>query len=309
LTMDFSETIDRSTLKTEFIAFQGAAILTNSVQKYPLGSAYRMISTQDDPTVIIELSHDDMNAIKKLRLLARDESTTFLVIDSPAVQDMTNVNYVVADGVEITDAAKDVALTDFQVDNIDPKMVSFTLDMTEGELTMSFDETVKAENFVIGALTLQTAETSTGVDYTLFESVLTPANDDSTELRVKLTKVEMDEIKRLQICTTYEGDCYVRFTKFLVTDMEDRAIVKVADGKAMPVKTGGYTRDRISPTVIGYAVDMSTNLISVTFSETILVSSIDYLEIRAQNAPLLPSTDGFAFTDGAMQTLWPCCHV
>jgi hypothetical protein len=303
LTMDFSETIDRSTLKTEFIAFQGAAILTNSVQKYPLGSAYRMISTQDDPTVIIELSHDDMNAIKKLRLLARDESTTFLVIDSPAVQDMTNVNYVVADGVEITDAAKDVALTDFQVDNIDPKMVSFTLDMTEGELTMSFDETVKAENFVIGALTLQTAETSTGVDYTLFESVLTPANDDSTELRVKLTKVEMDEIKRLQICTTYEGDCYVRFTKFLVTDMEDRAIVKVADGKAMPVKTGGYTRDRISPTVIGYAVDMSTNLISVTFSETILVSSIDYLEIRAQNAPLLPSTDGFAFTDGAMQTL------
>jgi len=130
LAIVFDETVDAATMQTPFVILQDSAAASVN---YVLtgGSSSATDSTQID----INISETDLNEIKRLAL-ATAKATTFLRLGSAAVNDTTG-NAVVSIG----DGAA-VEATTYTPDTTAPFLVSYDLNMRDGQVVLRFSETV-----------------------------------------------------------------------------------------------------------------------------------------------------------------------
>ena len=128
-------------------------------------------------------------------------------------------------------------------DDRSPELFRFSIDMDEGSLSLTFDETVSGASLIPDEILLRdhTDPTSSvagmnltgayGVngnevgelwvksfnDLDLVERTF--AHEDSSVIKLFFLKVDLDEIKRLNICTE-NNDCYMTHSERLIYDME-----------------------------------------------------------------------------------------
>jgi hypothetical protein len=306
MVLEFSETIELDSVQTQMLTLQNG-IESSRTEWHTLGPKFTMVSTVDDPIVTIELSWEDMNAIKRFRSLATNNDDLFFVGMANFVQDMNG------NPVEAVTSPNAKKVKTFVGDNVAPYMYGFSLNLNSHTIVMSFSETVKAETFKISAMTLQTAESviedvggsgvqdelavASGISHTLKPGELT--FDDSTNLTLTLHIDDINEIKRKQICTrqTQGSNCYLTFPEELVADMGDSRIVAHDSG----IFVSSYLPDVTAPEIIAYAVNMSSEVVTVYFSETVNISSLSFVEIGAHT---LADEDasGVSLTDGELHT-------
>jgi hypothetical protein len=120
--------------------------------------------------------------------------------------------------------------------------MKFDIDMNAGKITLSFDETVSGlsinpdeiiirdttdENNAAASFTLTggLVRSATGEPWVKATNVRTFPHSDSHIIQFYFTKDDLDEIKRLNMCTD-ANDCYLVHTEFVVYDMRENDVLR-----------------------------------------------------------------------------------
>ncbi len=258
----FSETVNRTSLNTSGITLQGSP---NSMDLYTLtgGSS----TSYDNPELLVQLSVQDTNELKRRTLIATMESNTFISISDISVSDQYG-NRVI--GIESTNGMEVVPLTGYIPDTTQPVLNDFSLDLNTGIIHLTFDETVNSSSFIIDTLTLAEGVSMDTINLTLSGGAL--LTNDSTVLSHMLSIADLNEIKRIDICTDeFEGrDCYLIFTNETVLDMNANSLTE-----GPPLLANPYIMDITPPEITFFGVNMSLGNVTLRFSETVNVSTFD----------------------------------
>ena len=281
LTLVFSESINVTSFDTMQITLQNAPSSPSATHTLRGG----LVSQRSSTTVDIDLLVTDLNDIKATTNLASIRSDVYLSITSATVKD-TNNNYV--DAIPMNNA---ILVSAFVSDTSGPTIQGFDLDYNSGVFTLYFDETIDLSTFDASALLFQSGSSPSPTSVHTLESSFNLDNGLLTFTRVQLSVGDLNELKRLRICTT-SFTCFISSSDELVQD------VATNSNEALTALTlGSYIQDMTDPLVNSYAeFDHDSGTFRLEFSETVDVSSINVTQIKLNNA-YTNATHTFEFTE------------
>ena len=266
LTLFFSESINVTSFDATQITIQSSS--NSPLFMYTLRGG---LVTQRESTVVdVSLLRNDLNEIKRMTDLASIRSNTYISITSAIVADMNN-NLVFA--VSMSDAQ---LVRTLSPDVSGPVIEGFDLDYGSGDLTLYFDETVDLSTLSVNGISLQNIDSGSGMDYTLQNSVLLGSGLE-TFIQVRLSKDDLNELKRLRICTTMDT-CFLSTGTNAVMDVSGNSNVEISRSSARPV--GTYMPDLTSPQVENFInFDLNEGRFMLEFTETVSVSTLNTTQI------------------------------
>ena len=291
LILTFNETVNASSLDVSEITIQQSTRSSSSYHSSPLHLTPGLDETHTDSDnghiLTVHLGPTDRNELKRRTNLAISNDTTYLVAAPAALSDMSgNSLKAISDGNALQ-------VEEYMPDILPPVITSFNIDMDLGLLVLTFDETVNAASLVLQYLTLQDNATSTGLNFTLNDGVR-PTSDNTT-LEIYFTARDFNTIKRLTLCRE-RAVCFLQHRSATVIDMVGIAIEERPDGEALQVST--VTPDIIRPEVLTFSVNLTSEILSLSFSETVNASSINFTAFTLQD--FFEATTDYTLTDGML---------
>eukprot|EP00911_Craspedida_sp_UC1_P002006 UC1_evm1s1546 len=272
LTMVFSETVNRDSLKVDKLRLQNGAgdfvDLTAGVVSQPALN-----------TLVVKMDIVDLNMIKDKKgasSLATGEADTFLFIASGAVKDMfDNAN---------VDTTQKIATGGYTPDNTAPELASFSLDMDGRVLTCVFTETVHAVDVDASGVTLQYKVVSDDAEKTHSLAAVSGITQVNLfTVSIALEKVDFDEIARTPELGTSIDFTFASVASTFAKDTAGNTVKVIAPGAGKKAAT--YKEDKQSPSLLQFNLNMDGTHGSITmlFTETVLVSSIEVGDIVLQS--------------------------
>ena len=272
ISLVFDETVESDSLNITAITLQSEDNVTNTTELYTLTSA----SSPSSDGVMIEvvINNTDLNVIKQMLELLRDNNSSYLSFTTYLIQDM-NGNY--AQEVLQSDG---ISVMKYTNDSTRPRLVDYFLDMNTGFMRFNFSETVDASTFNFSGVTIQEAFNSTPAHIPLYTltsgSVL---SDDGPFLEVILSRQDLNELKRLEIA--YEPwRTYLTMESTAVMDIEGHSVIPFDNAvDARRIKDENYVRDTTGPILENFDLDMSNETLTLYFDETVRASSLNVTQI------------------------------
>ena len=295
LILFFNETVNSLSFDASSITLTAAHNETSDALSYTLSSDSDT-NSNNDPKLTVALDNDDLNEIKKRPGLATSENNTYLFMTSNTVMDMYDNKNVQLSPTQA------ISVSTFTEDKVRPQFLSFKLDMNNGLLTMSFDETVNTTSLNTGAITLH--DESISEQYVVSGKYVS-VNNFSAAVEVVLINNDLNEIKVRSNMATGEDNTYISITDDFIKDMNGNLVISV-DG--YQIETPGFTPDVTPPSLLNFTIDMDLGQMILDFDESINASStlFDYLALRAnETVPSIPSNIDrqHQLTDGKVLTL------
>ena len=271
LILTFDETVNSESLDVTQIHLQDN---TTASVRYQLVSSYTL--STNTTAIVIELSAEDLNNIKRITSLAISSFNTFLTLTDMTIVDM-NDNQV----MPITDMSA-VGVRSFTPDRTRPHLVAFSIDITNGNLTLSFSETVRASTFSPSELTIQAGLFAGSLDrYTLTGGSWKLI--DSTEIELQLSFEDLNTLKQLEQVATMPGNTFIVHTFNLIDDMNGNDVIGIDDGQALQVREGGFTADLVAPELISFVVDLDRGVLLLNFTEAVNITTLRPTDIIIQD--------------------------
>ena len=292
LILTFNETVNSSSLQVEYITLQNnelANTLDYHSSPYSLtsGEGETNTTSDNDHILVINLGPLDRNEIKRRRNLAVGINSTFLSLMPKAIRDM-NDNLV----TPINDGSALMA-ANFIPDETPPFLTDFSIDMDEGELILTFDETIRADTLNISALTLLDGTPLANSSFS-FSASSSHDPSDNTTILIDISVDDLNEIKKRVLCREV-GDCFVSHMAATVYDMVGNPIVLLNDSVALQVTT--HVPDTTRPEVVSFAVNLTAETLSLTFTETVNASSLTHAAFTLQD--FFQATFSYTLTGGS----------
>ncbi len=206
-------------------------------------------------------------------------------------QSDVRIRFTVNDSMD--NSAQPATSESFQVDNLDPTLSSWDLDMNTRKLTLNFSESVAAANFTPSGVILQD-NTVAGTSYTLTSS--TTASSNGTSIVVDLSDADFNAIAANSSLATADTNSYLRLTSAAITDLFGNSVTAIADGSAIQVTT--YTADTTAPTLNSWSLDMNAHQIILNFSESVQASTWTPTAVTLQDTATAP-TETYTLTAGS----------
>lgn len=271
LALTFSETVDIFTFNISEVYLQSQQASTVS---YQLHTADNIFPSDADYIFSLSLSDDDINYIKRNVNLGTTIDNTFLSVTSSAINDM-NANRLRA-------ISRDNALQAFSVvpDMTSPVLESFDLDMDSGVMTLSFSETVNARSIDLSEISLVNRNRRFMSSYTLQQT--DASTDDSTVIEIEISKFNLDSIKGINDLATGMDDTFIVASVLAIVDMNDNQLIEVHEDTALQVDT--YMADITNPHLVDFMLNLTSDILRLSFSETVRSSSLDPTQITIQSA-------------------------
>ena len=278
LALNFSETVDGSRLDETKLTFVNQRDNSSTYfQYYPL--TYVTNTNGLTPYLTVSISTIDLNQIKQRIRLATHISNTFLTITDAFITDTLSnpINAIV-----VSDALQ---VTTFYPDNISCKLLSYDLDMNTATFTFTFDETVNASSLIASELWLQAQSNVSLLSYRIVSG--NQSTSDSTVVSLTVSKHDLNSIKNLTALATSRANTFIYFSSRFISDMNSNAIIPVLFTNASQVVA--FTADETQPELIRFSVDLTSEIMSLTFSETVNSTSFiaSALSVRSQLASSL----------------------
>jgi hypothetical protein len=233
----FSETVLYSSYKPGEVTIQKASAVANDgSSSVTLQGKFEDVTTQSGTTISFKLLNTDTNAIKAISDLASEAGNSFVSFTSDFVTDMYN-NPVTS--IE-THVARPVKTAGYVEDTTAPELINFAIDMNAGTMTLTFDETVDGRSFNPDEVTIRDSTDPNNFDAShKLTGALNLGGDEwikvtnartfvhaaSHIIKFKFVKTDLDEIKRLNMCTE-NNDCYMVHTEFLMYDTEKNDVLR-----------------------------------------------------------------------------------
>ena len=300
LYLTFDETVNASSLQPTQLKLQSDLSASNVTYAYTLtgGSS----SVYDSTVLVVNLTFFDLNEIKKIRGLATSVLNTFISVTNHTVLDM-NGNSLIPISVQHA-----LQASNFTNDTTRPVLLSFNLDMNVGVLELIFSETVDSLTFTVTQFTLQSAfNVSDAVqNYTLMQPDL--LTGDEVILRQGLLYIDLNTIKSYLYLATNVDDSFLSITSLAVKDMSGNRVVPISAYDALQVDN--FTSDVTKPYLVSYSLDMNTGVLSLTFSETVSVRSLNTWAILISNRAVNASQNFVLTTNSySLSPDWPIINV
>ena len=110
-----------------------------------------------------------------------------------------------------------------------------------------------------------------------------------------MSKADLDEIKRLFLLATAVSDTFVAITAEAVEDVFGNPVVEIESNSAL--QASDVFADETSPILVSYQLNLTSELLVITFSETVNASSLDVTRLLLiEEAPPESGTEGYFFT-------------
>jgi len=285
ITIVFDEPVNKDTFTATAITLLSDASKVSDTQVRTLTSTWQSTATEpsdDRTTFIVTLGQDDLDAIKLHNVMAVGDvdaagsgdgqtSSLFLSYTSDLVDDFASQA-----ATAVLDSAAD-EVTSVVADTTSPELSFFKIDMENGVITLTFNEPILASTLDAQKFTVQDAATAT-VEYELTGGVESTTNGRIAT--IALTGSDLDNLKRFALASG-ETDTYIRLTDEAVKDMNDQQVSAKADGFA--IRASAYEGDASAPTLESFDLDMNNEKLTMTFSETVLASSVEETKFAIAN--------------------------
>ena len=284
LILTFSETVKISSVILSGITLQNydnSPALTFSV------ATSTVLSVANIPVITISLSNALLYSLQGTQSIATQPENTFIRFQLSALQDMTG------NSLQAAIYSIGTVLRDF----IKPRVISFTLDMNNGVLHITFSKTVNVTATVSSGITLQDKVTSDLGSYTIIgPTTVTSGNPLNTVVNIELSASDIYNIKSLYMCSN-ASTSFLAVEAVSFTDMSGNSVVTVPNGQALGASS--FTRDSVSPTLESFELlDFDQGLIKLVFSEPVDSTMIDVTKINLSRFFNLAGT--FSLTGGVV---------
>lgn len=271
-----------------------------------VGGENSSLSTSPDGTIItIQLGPDDLNSLKVQVGLATSINNTYISFSEGLIAD-TSLNEPTNLVMPLT-PEEALQADGFFGDFVPPELARFDLNLSAGQVDLTFSEVVNASSIDLTAITLQSA----------FNTALEPSADawsltvgfngsiasqeDGTEVTVYLGWIDLNEIKRLTDLAVDPSSTYITITSDAIRDMNDNAVVPRMDGDdSLPVAF--FTPDSISPNLHTFNIDMNSGILTLEFTETVLAESLNVTQITLLSSQNETDSQLHALTSGSVTT-------
>lgn len=265
----FDEFIKPSTLQATQITFQATETA---------GTSHRLTGGVSTSDVGLEaefsLSFADANAIKENTALCTAQDSCFSFFSSGVVTDLNNV-----DSAPVSSSSA-VAITTFVADTTQPAVVSVDFSLDSGKLEINYDEVVKMESLNIAEITLQDSIDGNGATLALHPG--TAKSMDGVKLTLTLVRDDLNTLKAQDAFFSDQASSFVSLTKNFIKDYNSQEVVAVQSNQGMQVSL--FTPDTTSPIAEKAEVSLNDRTISITFSESVKIGTLDLGKITLQNA-------------------------
>jgi hypothetical protein len=220
-------------------------------------------SSSNGLTIVIVISADDLNTLKGNRQTATSDMDTYISLGSGAIKDMFS---------NLLSTATRVAVTTFTADDVAPTLLEYSLNMNLGKLSLTFSEIVNVQTLQPTYFALQHVMSSpmASLKYTLTGGTANPSVNGVT-VTIDLSVTDLDEIKSRYGLAVSKATTYLSFSADAIKDMNTNGIVAVDSDNA--VLAQAWTADSTAPTLVSFALDMSLRKLTISFSETMQLTS------------------------------------
>lgn len=269
----FSETIDIMTFRPDQLSLQNG--MGTSTDTYTLTGYRELIPPDADSTLAVQLNEGDANVIKGNTNLGTETANSYLSVTASTIMDMNSNDVFSISRIQAGEAVRVIP------DETSPILRSFSLDMNTGALSLTFDETVNAATFNVSAVTFANRAFRSPVRYTLVDSI--PSSINSAVIEIALSERDLNALKAVTDLATSASDTYIIATQYTVRDMNNNPLSAISDDSALQVLPIGYTRDSTSPRLETFELNLSTEQLILTFSETVQTTSLDPTQLTLQS--------------------------
>ena len=281
LTLELSETVNViDTLSVSALIILAGPNLDTVGRFHRLGLDSNTLSDEVYTSVVtIQLGRLDLNEIKKNINLATSNANTYLALDSTALSDM-KLNPVVA----ITTLLP-ISVTDYTEDRVPPQLEQFDLDMDASTMVLYFSETVDPKTLDLSQFLFQSSESvpSNSTDIHSLSGGVASTADPTPYFTVFINVPDLNDLKRLPLLASDENNTYIRLFRGGIRDMTNNYVSVWPRDMALQVYN--YTTDTTRPSLISFDLNLSSERLILTFSETVNSSSLDVSRIVIQAYP------------------------
>ena len=280
LTLNFTEAVNSSSL-----AYTGLILLSNNTDDLNATSEVELTNVTviavNQSWISVNITQSDLNEIKAYLDLATNINNTFLTIDAATILD-TSENPVVE--INDTDA---IPVSDLTPDTTRPVLDSYDLDMDNGELILTFSESVLSHTLTPTAFTLQVMSSLALVDsqlyYTLMSTNVTVTAVDHTVVSLLINNSDLNEIKKRSQLATAQNNTFLSLTENAINDTSSNKLMPILPSNGLPVTN--YTRDITPPKLASFDFDLNNGQLTLRFTETVNKSSLrlNYYEFASDN--------------------------
>ena len=265
LYLTFSESVNATSFNVSTITLLSSK--NNSVYWYTLNGGDS--SDLDQPEVVLNLTIDDLNAVKAIIHLATNLSNTYLAITSDAIVDMVGLNLTAIPEDDALKASGVIA------DTTPPTLESFRLNLTCNELLLTFDETIFVDNIDLTHFILQSAPNSTFVHLTMSSNI---SENYSTEVVISLSTYDLDRIK---IDTTLAVSTDTTQLWLRVDAVKDMA---GQSNNEQIVNSSHTYPDLVPPQLRTFVFDLDSGIAILNFNEAVNTSSVNIAGLSFMDA-------------------------
>ena len=251
--LTFSETINSSSFTASGVTLQALFDSGGDVMMHTLTGG---IITKSDVSVNITLSSADMSAIQLNPFLCTSRGNCYITIESSAFTDIA--------GNSITPVSTGLLVDEFIFDTVPPMLLNFTLDLEDGNLTLTFSEPVSSIGFNIDGITILSGNATNGVTLTTSSTM----SSAGTEITVTLSSEDLNRLKDSEFATS-SADTFIALTSSTAEDLAltPNAIVPVLASD--PLQSAMFIPDTSPPMVLNFTFDLNSDQILLTFDEPI----------------------------------------
>ena len=290
LELTFDETVNAASLRTDTILLQNDENELIANESVTLTTSSYTNST-DDYIIVIHISITDLNEIKRNQYLAQSDTDTFIVIGEDTIQDMND------NGAMAISPRASQPVVGYINDTVPPVLHYFHLDMDNGILCLTFDETVDVSRFQYTGITFFSSDNLTDFEemYTLSANQQ-PISEDSHNPCIQLSLSDQYALKLLTHLATSINDTYIDFEYGAIRDMALTPNLLIMT--PISVQADNFTKDETPPQLINFSANLNASTLTLLFDEPVNVSSLQY-----DSFTLLSSNSdtavNYSFTDGS----------
>ena len=241
-------------------------------------------TTVNSRQVIINLSSDVFTSIQQNETIGNNVNDTFIIVSSPSdVLDLSE------SGNQLEEITSDNPLQVNQVipDEENPVLDSFTLNLNDATLTLTFSEVVRVTTLDISLFAFQ--ESASNPEFNVQLTSATALKTGNAKiLEFDIGNEDFDRIRTNPYLGVYKNNTFINVTVGAIKDMYNNEILSVHGA----VEAGEVVPDDSVPVLEDFEVDMNTGELILTYSETIDVDLFDVTRITLYNtSSLTPSFD------------------
>uniref|UniRef100_A0A1X7SG78 Uncharacterized protein n=1 Tax=Amphimedon queenslandica TaxID=400682 RepID=A0A1X7SG78_AMPQE len=272
--LSFSEPMDTDTVAPRNITLHSSS---TGGESYTL-TGYRNSTARNalKTSIQVYLTDSDVREIRLISTLALGASSTYISLLSGAFEDIA--------GNPVNATTTRFLVDTFPPDTTPPVLTSFTINMNEGTLTLTFDEVVSISSVDPLFITFHNNENETLVTSSYQLTGGDPSNENNDVITLTFSAIDFDKLKSLDSLATSINDTFISITSDFVTDLSSVQVAAVDRQKA-----SNYTPDSINPFLVSYTLNLTSGSLVMEFSEYVNTSTFMPQQVTILNEPVFIS--------------------